>query len=602
MQTRCNQCNKPFPAGLNYCNWCDPVPSNALLSHSRTCPKCDRPISAEGDCPDCSSQTEAPSELEPLSCDDQSFRQFKTLWPSSRLLSFFAFLVWLSSLALTGIVLYAGQKRLSGLEILASGWLGPLVGNFAWFANVFFIVGVRRLWSSRTAIIPSLIAVLLSLDAFRFTSYLLNEGGATTPVYGYGWGAVLWFLSVSLLLAASGTFQAERLPASARGISTASFRQIGFALLASVVVSATWLSISDRKSPSVVESRRLEGIAFKRGKICKANDPLINEPIKEFSGTLKLEVSKNAIHANYPFNQVKELLKWGVAVVRVGETDYSLSSPGYEDETIGVPVKSAAGAVLSVDEQHSEGETRISAKLSELPSGRILFDTVWNSEAGGARYCPDYHSFPSENDQPRKFITQALNLSQVDGSTNQRHPRPVDNRVNAILIRRSDGGETRKIKTERWMASHPGQGSFLPMHEVFNTNCPIEIGWKGGGPDSNAVRLDMGWPFMVGDKAYHLGRRDMYYATCAGNHAFLYSGVAREGIYYLTIEKRILDGFCLQWIEMVILNDPLIATRDHAVKIEAIEEADDHINISVVNEDSGQMALFRAPLLRATKK
>ena len=52
-------------------------------------------------------------------------------------------------------------------------------------------------------------AVLSLLFAFRFTRYPLNEAGAETAVYGYGWGVVLWFLPICLVVAAAGARQTE---------------------------------------------------------------------------------------------------------------------------------------------------------------------------------------------------------------------------------------------------------------------------------------------------------------------------------------------------------------------------------------------------------
>jgi hypothetical protein len=70
-------------------------------------------------------------------------------------------------LALTGLVLYAEQRRMTGAEILALGWLSPLIGNFAWFANALFLWSLLRLGFGKPAVGLALLSTLLSLDAFR---------------------------------------------------------------------------------------------------------------------------------------------------------------------------------------------------------------------------------------------------------------------------------------------------------------------------------------------------------------------------------------------------------------------------------------------------
>jgi len=102
------------------------------------------------------------------------------------------------SLPLTGIVLYSRHEHLKGYDILLNGWAAALYHlNFAWFANVCFLYCARRVplgWP--LPVKSAVVAALLSLDTFGLSSVTMDEGGATTLVYAYGWGAFLWFLGI----------------------------------------------------------------------------------------------------------------------------------------------------------------------------------------------------------------------------------------------------------------------------------------------------------------------------------------------------------------------------------------------------------------------
>ncbi|MBI5437441.1 MAG: hypothetical protein HY936_00530 [Nitrosomonadales bacterium] len=208
-------------------------------------------------------------------------------------LTIMALAIWFCSLALTGLVLYSNYQRLPGYEILAMGWLSPLVGNFAWFANIFFLYGVQQLISGKAPIKSSILAALLSLDTFRFDQYLMNEGGATTPVYGYGWGAVFWFFSISILLTAVGTRQLETSVHPDQSTEYGWFRTLSLFFSAVTLGAAGFFAIYDRMMANASETQHLAGIAFKRGKICHAPEPNVNEPMHNFSGVLEIVMERN---------------------------------------------------------------------------------------------------------------------------------------------------------------------------------------------------------------------------------------------------------------------------------------------------------------------
>ena len=77
----------------------------------------------------------------------------------------------LSNLPAKEIACTSKTQRL-GWEILCEGWLGPLIGILAWYANVFAVVSLILGMLGRTpktAVAFALGSVMLGLDSFRFT-------------------------------------------------------------------------------------------------------------------------------------------------------------------------------------------------------------------------------------------------------------------------------------------------------------------------------------------------------------------------------------------------------------------------------------------------
>ena len=519
---------------------------------------------------------------------------FRSLGLTSKKLALIALAIWGTSLPLTGIVLYAKQQHLSGLEILMMGWLSPLVLNFAWFANVFFVYAVFQLLRGRAALKSSLLAVALSFDTFRFDMYLMNEGGSSTPVYGYGWGAVLWFLSISLLLSAAATREQEK-EGSFPGADVYVWLQpLSFALALLTVGTAGVFAWRDRSVANSTEALRLTGLAFKRGEICGSPEPVVTNPIRNLSGPVEVVIEKDALYANYPFAQVKDLLKWGIPTVRIGNTDYSYESIAHSGLLSSTPAKGAPAAILYVNESYLR---TISVKLVETSTNRTVFEQTWERENHPVNtnyYCPDYHSFPSLNEQPRQLLMQALNLHATKATSREiAQETRVFDRIEGNIIGRKDGGTTRAMKIAGWKEMNPNNKTSVPYNEIFNTNCPSDIGWHGSNYES---RQNTGWPFMVKGKAYYPRHRDRYNATCEGEFAYIYAGTARDGKYYLNIEKRDIQDFRQVWAGIVVVSDVNPSTRDDVLKIQSIKKATGAVTIELINEDSGQVLLVQAPL------
>jgi len=525
--------------------------------------------------------------------------------PSAKTLSLVALTLWAASLTLTGLVLYDKQERITGSAILASGWQSPLVGNFAWFANALFLWSLFRLQSGKPAVGLALLSTLLSLDAFRFSRYPLNEAGGSTPVYGYGWGFVLWLAALFVLVAAAGTRQIEtRLEANDYEDSSEWLRPMGYALCITMLIAAAYLAVGDRRHANGAERERLSGLAFKRGPVCNAVEPHVQQPLGLNSGPLEVKLSEGVYAlSSYPFNQPTALLQWGVPVVRVAGRDYSYIPAGDDKILTSIPASTPAAGVLAVAASDVEGRRQIGAKLIEQATERTVFDQVWRDEAQGARYCPDYSTFPREGEQPRKLMSEALALQSppagVQGQLARPRERANNNRATAVIVSNTAGPELREQSNQYAAGNADRLGTDAGARRPWmgNRNCPNNVGWDGWGSES-PVRLDTGWPFMVGDRAFYPGAYgyEGYNALCAGDHAYLFTGTASGGKYHLYLERRNLADFRRAWSGVVVIEGQGLAVRDNAMKVDSVDEGTEGLTIGLLMEQTGRRLVVKAAL------
>ena len=189
----------------------------------------------------------------------------------SRKIAVVALTMWMVSLVMPAIVLYDKEVLYTGTHILLLGWLS---GNAAWFSNFFFIWSIAKIFSiDKAPIFSSTMAVLLSLDTFRLSEVLIDEGGGTSDVYGYSMGAVIWGLSILLALVSAGlryVEQSENMEGY-RYISPRSFKNSGLSCLVIYLVVVIVKYSSDHMGyihPS--EVHLLTADVIKRGKPCRS--------------------------------------------------------------------------------------------------------------------------------------------------------------------------------------------------------------------------------------------------------------------------------------------------------------------------------------------
>jgi hypothetical protein len=117
-------------------------------------------------------------------------------------------LLWLGSLALP--VAATGPHPTdfgAGWLILCTGWLGVIVLQFGWFANIAFIIAVVRFLLRRSGKVgdTAILAVLVpsTLDALLWRQMYGDNGSVPIQVFGVGyylWFAAMAGMTLSLLL------------------------------------------------------------------------------------------------------------------------------------------------------------------------------------------------------------------------------------------------------------------------------------------------------------------------------------------------------------------------------------------------------------------
>ncbi|WP_158289020.1 hypothetical protein [Rubrivivax albus] len=539
------------------------------------------------------------------------------LWPSARTLTGFALLAWLISLGLNGFV-DVNQRAYSGAHVLAIGWLGPLMVNFAWYANLFFLISVALLLGKRSAVWSSLLAAALPLQTITFVKVPLNEAGGAVGVFGLGWGFVVWYSATLLLVAAAGTRQIE-LHADRRAPS-AEMRQWGLALCLGFILFAGALALHDRLRANTADGERLRQVAFKRGAVCNIEQPRAGESTALGDGPLEVRTLDGSSRLAYPFNDVRDLLNWGIPTVRAAGRDYSFAFAGDELVLTSVPAVGPPAATLVVDPGTPQNKYAITVSLETGQPGDEPFRFTWTKDRGyGNGYCPDYATLPRPGEQPREMLEQALALGPQASRAavfNTRHEQEMKRRndeskgpVMATFL-----GESGVPRSEPSL-DVPGQSGRLQALALalaraeamrlertrrMNVGCPEGTGWLSSWqkvPYAGSLDIDAGVPFMVDERAFYLKRSLPVKAVCVGESVFTYHEVAgdREGNRRLAIDKRALADFRYLGAVTIVLPKPVL-TPGADFRLTAIEEHDEGMSALLELEKTGQVIAFRAPL------
>ncbi|MDR6676599.1 hypothetical protein [Pseudomonas oryzihabitans] len=483
-------------------------------------------------------------------------------------LCWLAVLCWTASLFLPALG-SSPEKLFRGKDLLAIGWLALLAGNVAWLANLWFLWAVVRVLRQRSASLLALLALGCALDTWRLTRYLVNEGGTTAQVYGYGWGAVLWLLAMTLLLAASGGVPGSSNKGSLTSLRIRWLKPLGLLLSAVVIISTGALSTLQHNSSSKFEQERLRGYAFKRSPVCSVEVAAVQSPLKAFTGPLELDLASTQLYSPYPFIDLEDMLLWGVPIIRSGGRDFRLLSMGKEVLLMSTPAQGDAAATLTI----RENKTSLVATLNAL-DGHQVFSQQWNEQPNG-EHCPEFSPFPSSGRQPRKLLTDALGLA------------PIAREKKAWTAESTQGVVIDHLETSSTFAA------------VVNEGCPANTGWTANSSTGSMPERNLDAPFQIAERRYYLDRSAGRHALCIGQIAYLYDIHSMHKGLVVQLQRRDLKDFRLIWATYIRIPSNVFGDEGRDVKINSINEQDGDIILSMTQAPAGETMLIKAKVFFA---
>ena len=498
---------------------------------------------------------------------------------SSTTLSLIALALWIASLIFPALMFFPEKRVLYGYEILVGGWAGIFVLNIAWFANVLFWWTFFEISLKKTSTNRALLTFLISLDAFLFFKMPYPFAVGHSPVYGYGWGAVFWLISMCLLVAAAGAVEIEKRETSfsATGKKSESagdkFLPIGMTVGFFFFAFAAFWTYYDHSKGNEMEKERLNGLAFKKRAVCEDSTAQVIRPLLNQSGPL-IVLNINRRVAPHPFDREETLVQWGVPV-RVNGKDIQRISEGKDSFLKVSPAVGEAAATLYVSASAMNGvTTQTSAKMVEANSARVVFDQTWRMEPEGGMFCPDFSPDPNPGEQPRKLVQAAYGLADnVDLSMHDDLHAAIKSRkfVPATVLSEAAGTATLPGILKSGKASEA----------LLNQNCPSDVGWNSEDAPVDLDMLFFGRGFRIGTENFFIGSKDRHYAYCADGNVFL-TVLDRIGDQiYVRIQKRSLNDFKLIWASRISVNVPSARTSNVGVK--SVEEKGDSVTVKIVN-------------------
>ncbi|WP_236273748.1 hypothetical protein, partial [Pseudomonas congelans] len=265
----------------------------------------------------------------------------------------------------------------------------------------------------------------------------------------------------------------------------------------------------------------------------------------------------------YPFNDLEQMLKWGIPTIRFLGRDYRLGRVGEENLMTSVPAVGPSAARLLV----RKDALLLTATLV-AEDGQVLVKQDWKLDHS-RRNCPNFSSFPAQGDQPRALLISALGLPAM--------PSPVEDRKRKDDLKTYDG---------EIIAKTMGLRSTSPSR---NSGCPSGDGWVSLLANEAPFRSLRG-PFRSGDKLFY-PHDTLGPVHCQKNSAFIYNvDVKSEISSLLLIEKRRLDDFQQVWRVVVRVDTAgdKLETGMRGFELDAVTEQQSQMTIQLIDPSTGR--------------
>jgi len=305
--------------------------------------------------------------------------------------------------------IYVAGRIYYGFPLLKFGWLGPLNGIIAWYANPIYFYSVIKATQKHASRghTAALCASFVAMTFLLSREICFSASGVQRNIDGYGIGYVLWtlsmtFLYISLKIRFLGTVNGKVLLETL--LRNGALRHIIIALSPyagiAVLLGAIWLNSTPETRKSVFKPVVLwQHICTQKNITPKQRIPL-NGP---------LEVTGRDHDARMPMSlsEPQLLLSWGIPIVRRDGYDFTLRDPSDIRTMQAVKAKGEPSASLRV----SVTDNILSAVLSSQDGSLAAFDSTWKWTVMH-RYCPELMDEPRPDQSPRSLVMASLAFSK----------------------------------------------------------------------------------------------------------------------------------------------------------------------------------------------
>ncbi|MDT8991365.1 hypothetical protein RQP54_10885 [Curvibacter sp. APW13] len=216
--------------------------------------------------------------------------------------------LWLASLALPGFTLNGDPSKIYyGLHILIEGvLLGWLTGKIAAYANIAYIYAVATIYADKTPIKSTILMIGVASTTFFVHDILVDEGGHHEQITSWGWGVVIW--GVSLLLLGIATLTK---------LYQLSIRSIGIFLTIPLLIVLSIFAVNIHQwNNANSQDRHLyltRGTAFTVAKLCEVPISRVSAPIVQEGDHVIVDHSMNEFMSAY--------LHWSGPILKTYEQD-----------------------------------------------------------------------------------------------------------------------------------------------------------------------------------------------------------------------------------------------------------------------------------------
>lgn len=477
--------------------------------------------------------------------------------------------IWFLSLFLPAITTYSNKdQNIFGIDILLIGWLGF---NAAWWANLTYIWSILKiLGSKKSPYIAGFFTFILSLDTFRLDSVPLNAAGSTAPVFGYGLGAILWWLSIILLLIAINQRLIEQSTDSTKTslhISNIASPRLSYFLFIIFIIAVSIKYLTDHTGtyhPS--ESKNMVAGVIKRGKVCRANEFKASSPAFKVEGALEFVGLINQRPYNLRNTPNIEFLAYGIPAVRHIGYDFYLNKNMLEAKKAKTPVDTKVrylefngGTVLNIKKYNKQGHIIRSDKFEWEPTL-------------SKRTCPPKNIYSSD-ERPEKIFYSSLGINKenvdikgflekyfVSFSNSYENPRFVRPKITAIS--QTSSNIVRKLYPNNKDTRNLGcNGNVKLLHDFYTK-------------DRQFKRL--GTAFQINDHIRFLSNASYTgHFICTGENGYLINRSGSDSFY---LRKLALNDLSTIWLAKV-------SVKGNFSRVVHIEEIDNYnLTAKVINK------------------